>query len=278
VVGGAQLLLRGEHDAADGAQNGLLQRRPEVRGGDLLAPLRGGQQRRLVDQVRQVGPDHAGRRRGHRLEVDVGGQRHRPRVDPQDLQPAAPVGGADRHPPVEPARPQQGRVQDLGPVRGGQHDHALVALEAVHLGEHLVERLLPLVDAAGGHGPAPRPADGVELVDEDDRGGHRLRLGEQVAHPAGADADDRLDELRGRDREERHPGLAGHRPGQQRLAGPGGPGQQHAAGDARAEPGVALRLAEEVDDLADLVLDLVDACHVRERRPRPGVRPVPGRR
>src|ERR1700755_2012947 len=45
-------------------------------------------------------------------------------------------------------------------------------VEAVHLGEDLVQRLLALVVAARQVGAArgPRAADGVELVDEDDRG------------------------------------------------------------------------------------------------------------
>ncbi len=65
----------------------------------------------------------------------------------------------------------------------------------------------------------PRASDGVELVDEDDRGGGRLGLGEQVAHPAGADADDHLDELGGRHLEEGHLGLARHGAREQRLPG-----------------------------------------------------------
>src|SRR3954467_13623739 len=65
----------------------------------------------------------------------------------------------------------------------------------------------PPAPPAGREGAAARPADRVELVDEDDRRRDLLGLVEQVAHPAGADADDRLDELRGGDGEERHPGL-----------------------------------------------------------------------
>ena len=42
------------------------------------------EQRRLVDEVREVGADHAGRRRGDPAEVDVGGERHAARVHPQD--------------------------------------------------------------------------------------------------------------------------------------------------------------------------------------------------
>ena len=170
--------------------------------------------------------------------------------------------------------PQQRRVEDLGAVGRGQHDHALVAGEAVHLGEDLVERLLPLVVAAERLRAAAGPADRVQLVDEDDRRRDLLGLVEQVTHPAGADADDHLDELRGRHREERHLGLAGHRAGQQRLAGAGRAGEQHAVRDLRAEPAVALRVAQEVDDLGDLLLDLLDAGHVGERGPRPGLRLV----
>ena len=69
--------------------------------------------------------------------------------------------------------------------------------------------------AAGG----ARAADRVELVDEDDRGRRLLGLREQVTHARGADADDHLDELRGRHLEERHAGLAGDRAREQRLAG-----------------------------------------------------------
>src|ERR1700761_2865687 len=59
--------------------------------------------------------------------------------------------------------------------------------------------------------------DGVDLVHEDDAGTVLLGLLEQVAHARGADADEHLDEVRPGDREERHAGLAGHRPSQQRL-------------------------------------------------------------
>ena len=117
----------------------------------------------------------------------------------------------------------------------------------------------PRLDAA-----AAGPADGVELVDEDDRRRRLLGLVEQVAHAARADADDRLDELRRREREERHAGLARHGPREQRLAGARRPREQDAARDARAELACTAGVAQEVDDLDQLVLGLVDAGHVVE--------------
>ena len=121
-----------------------------------------------------------------------------------------------------------------GPVGGGDQDDAALDVEAVHLDEQLVERLLALVVAAA-HAGAAVPADGVDLVDEDDRRGVGLGLLEQVAHPGRADADEHLDEVRAGDRVERHAGLAGDGAGEQRLAGAGRAVEQHALRDLGAD-------------------------------------------
>ena len=159
--------------------------------------------------------------------------------------------------------PQQRRVEDVGPVGGGDQDDVVLHLEAVHLDQQLVQRLLALVVAAA-HAGAAVAADGVDLVHEDDAGRVLLGLLEQVADAAGADADEHLDEVRAGDREERHAGLAGDRAGQQRLAGAGRAVQQHALGDARAERLELLGVLEELLDLVQLLDRLVDAGHVPE--------------
>ena len=202
---------------------------------DVVVAARG-EQRGLVDEVREVGTDHSRRRRGDPAEVDVGRERHAARVHLEDRLAARAVRRLHRDPPVEPARPQQRLVEHVGTVRRADHDHARRRVEAVHLGQDLVQRLLALVVAAAESGDArrTRAADRVELVDEDDRRRGLLRLLEQVAHARCADADDRLDELRRRHREERDVGLARDRPREQRLAGAGRAGQQHAVRDPAA--------------------------------------------
>src|SRR6185437_1085432 len=144
-------------------------------------------------------------------------------------------------------------------------DDALVAGEPVHLGEDLVERLLPLIVAADRRRAAPCTADGIQLVDEDDRRGHLLGLLEQITYATGSDTNDHLDELRGRHREERHVRLAGNRTSQQRLSGARWTGQQHAARDLGAQPAIPLGVAQEVDDLGNLVLHLIDTGDVGKR-------------
>ena len=186
----------------------------------------------------------------------------------EDLSPADAIGRCNRHAAVKATGAQQRSVEDLGPVGRGEHDDSLDALKAVHLGQDLIERLLALVVAAGDRDrPLPRAADRVELVDEDDRRRRLLGLREQVTHARRANADDRLDELRGRDREERRVRLAGHRASEQRLAGPRRARQQHAVRHPPTQTAVALGVAQEVDDLGQLGLGFVDAGDVGERDP-----------
>ena len=218
VVGGAPLVGRGEQQLARGSELDLLERVGEVAHRHLLVRAARREERRLVGEVREVGADHAGRRRGERVQVDVRRERDVARVDEQDLLAAVLVRRLNRHAAVEASRPQQRRVEHVGAVRRGEDDDAGRGVEAVHLGQDLVERLLALVVGAAEGARAARAADRVDLVDEDDRRGGRLRLREQVAHAGGADADDHLDELRRRHREERHAGLARDGPREQRLA------------------------------------------------------------
>ena len=164
---------------------------------------------------------------------------------------------------VEAAGAQQGRVEHVGPVGRGDEDDPLVGLEPVHLDEQLVQRLLTLVVAAA-EARAAMPADGIDLVDEDDAGRVLLRLLEHVAHAARADADEHLDEVRARNREEGNVGLARDGARQQRLTRPGRPHEQHAARNTAAEPLELLRVAQELDDLLQVLLGLVDAGDILE--------------
>ena len=67
------------------------------------------------------------------------------------------------------------------------------------------------------------------------------------------------------DREERHAGLAGHGPGQQRLAGARRAHQQDALGHAAAQALELFGVLQELDDLLQVVLHAFQAGHVGER-------------
>src|SRR5690606_6665127 len=228
-----------------------------------VAAVTRGHQGGLVDEVLEVGAAEARGAAGDAVDVDAVVAGAHAGVNLEDGLAAAHVREADDDAAVEAARPEQGRVEHVGAVGGGDEDDAVVALKAVHLDEQLVEGLLALVVTAA-EASAAVATDGVDLVDEDDAGGVLLALLEQVADAAGADADEHLDEVRAADAEERDPGLAGDRLGEQGLAGARRAHQQHALGDPAADAQVLAGVAEEVDDLLDVLAGLVDASDILE--------------
>ena len=185
-----------------------LDRVVEVALEELCAARPCGEDRGLVADVGQVGARQAGRLAGERGEVHVGAQRLVSRVHLEDRLATGDVGRRDQDLAIEAARPQQRRVQLVQQVRRGDHHEVAGGAEAVHLDEQLVERLLALGVVVG----AAARADGVELVDEDDRRAVLARLGEQPPDAGSAQAGEHLDERRGRLGEELRAGLVARRP------------------------------------------------------------------
>src|SRR5579863_9615368 len=136
----------------------------------------------------------------------------------ENLGAAFDVGAVDYDLTIEATRTQQRRIEDVRTVRCGDQDHAGVRIEAVHLNEELVQRLLALIVSATEARAALTP-DRIDLVDEDDAWRALFRLLEEIADARCADADEHLDEIGARDREERDACLAGDCAREQRLSG-----------------------------------------------------------
>ena len=113
-------------------------------------------QRRLVDQVGQIRAGEARRVLGDALQIDVGRERLALDVHAEDGPARRQLGPIDEDAPIEAARPQQRRVEDVGAVGRRDDDHQIGAVEAVHLRQELVQRLLALVVAAAETGAARR--------------------------------------------------------------------------------------------------------------------------
>ena len=180
----------------------------------------------------EIGADEALRAPGDLAQIDVLGERHRARVNLQDLQPRLRVRHADLDLAIEAARPPQRRIEDLGDVGRADDDHLPARDEAVHQAEQLRDdALLDFAD----HLRALR-RDGVDLVDEEDRGRAPRRFLEHFAQPRFALAVELPHDLGAVQVDEMDAALGGDGAREQRLPGPRRPVQQHALRREDAEP------------------------------------------
>ena len=263
-VEGHDLALLGAHDALLlEARDQPVDRRVEVARADLGLVAPGGQQGGLVDQVGEVRPREADGSSRDDLDVEVRRHLHVLHVDPQDLFASPDVWLVDQHLTIEPSGAEEGGVEHLGPVGRAHDDDALPPVEAVHLGQELVERLLALL-VAPERALHARLSQRIQLVDEHDARRLGLCLLEEISDPGRADANEHLDELGPAHAEERYVRLARHRTGEQCLARARGADEQHPLGNAPAKVGVLLRGFQELDDLLQLLFGLVDTGHVAE--------------
>ena len=148
VVGDAAAIVRIQDDLALGAENDLLQRVEEVLAPDVAVAAPGREQRRLVDEVAQVRAHQSRRGRGDLLEVDGVVERHAARVDAQDLSgPTLSGGCTTTRRSKRPGRSRAGS-RTSGRLVAASTITPAAGVEAVHLDEELIERLLALVVAA----------------------------------------------------------------------------------------------------------------------------------
>ena len=203
---------------------------------------------RLAAERFQIGAHKAVGDLGQVAHVHVLGQRHAAAVDGEDLLAPDAVRNRDRDLAVEPARPAQGRIEQVGQVGGGDHDQMLPFGQPVHQRQQL--RHHPLFHLAD-HVLAAR-RNGVDLIQKDDAGALARGLLEDLAQMGFALAVELVDDLRAAHRKEVGLGFMRDGARDQRLAASRRTMQQHALGGVDAQPLEDLRIAQrQLDHLAD---------------------------
>mmetsp|Transcript_2754 Transcript_2754/g.4944 ORF Transcript_2754/g.4944 Transcript_2754/m.4944 type:complete len:579 (+) Transcript_2754:492-2228(+) len=215
----------------------------------------------LVHQVGEVRPREAGGPQGNDVQGDLRGQLLVPGVHLQDAHAASLVRHVHLDLAIETAWAEQGGVQNVGPVSGPQDDDTRITLEAVHLREELIQGLLTLIVPLA-HASTTGPADGVDLIHEDQAGAVLLCFLEQVTDTRGTHTNEHLNELRPRDGEERHSGLTSHGLRQQSLPGTRRPNQEDTLRNLGTNCSEALRAAEEFNNFLEVLLGLVYTSHL----------------
>ena len=271
LVDGHRVLLLGEEGVGgvppteDDPVPGLV----DVAGEDDVPVVADGHDGRLVDEVGQVGPREPGRGPGHGIEVDVWCRGACPRRARPGWPPARP-GWAGGSPPRGRSGPGRSRA---GSRTSGRLVAAMTTTPVVGS--------KPSISASSWLRVCSRSS--LETIDPPRRWpmasissmkmieGARLRASANRSRtreaPTPTNSSTKLDPVRAR---KGTSGLTGHRPGHQGLARARRAHHEHAPGADGPGPGVALGVAQEVDDLGHLPLGPLVAGDVGE----PGRGPV----
>ena len=188
----ASLLVRHDDTGPNAAEQDLVARLVEVRARDRRALGVHGDDRRFVQEVRELGTGVADGERRELLQVDVGVEWTLRRMHLEDLETIGCRRHADFDDAIESAGATHGRIEHVLAVRRGHPDDPFAAGHAVHLDEQLVQRQVFFARAVR---TTTLAADGVELVDEDDAASMVPSLRGEVAHAPRADADVHLTEF-----------------------------------------------------------------------------------
>ena len=86
-------------------------------------------------------------------------------------------------------------VQNIGAVGRRNNNDLVVCIEAIHLHEDCIERLLAFVVSAADEARAAFSPDGVNLIEKDNTGRILFGLFEQVAYPRRAHPDKHFYEI-----------------------------------------------------------------------------------
>ena len=156
------------------------------------------------------------------------------------------IGKVDGDLSIEPSRPQQRGIENIGAVGCRNDNDAFLRIEPVHLDEQGVERLFALVMPAAD-AVAAMTTDRVDFIDENNAGRGFFALLKHVAHARRADTDKHLDEIGAADREEGNIGFAGDGAGEQSFARSGRTDQQHAFRDSSTKLLKLFRIAQKFD-------------------------------
>ena len=185
-------------------------------------------------------------------------------MHPQNFFPAFNVRQIDRDLPIEATGPQQSGIKHIGAVRCRDNDDTFLSIEPIHLHQERVQSLFPLV-VSTAYAMTTMPADGVDLVDENDAGRRFFSLLEHVPHPGGSDPDKHFHKIGAADGEKGNVGFAGDGPGQQRFTRAGRANQQDPFRNPASELLKLFRIAQKFHQLLDFLFGFLYAGDIAER-------------
>ena len=139
----------------------------------------------LIDHIGKIRADRTGSCKRDCFQIHALVHAHVFCMYFQNLHTAFQIRFVHDNPPVETARTQKRRIQDLRTVRCRQDQEAFVCIKSVHLRKELIERLFSLIISAERR--ITGLSDGVDLIDKHNTRSLLLGLFEQVADTGSSD-------------------------------------------------------------------------------------------
>ena len=100
----------------------------------------------------------------------------------EDLLTTTNIRQSHHHLAIKTTRTQQSRIQHIRTVGGSNHNDCLMAFKAIHLNQHLVQRLLPLIVTTAKTCATLTPYC-INFINEDDTGCRLLGLFKHITDP-----------------------------------------------------------------------------------------------
>ena len=181
----------------------------------------------------------------------------------QDLFAALHIRSIDNDLTIEAAWAEQSGVKNVSTVGCRDKNNGVVGLETVHFNEQLVQSLLTFV-VATAQTSATLAADGVNFVDEDDRGRSFLCLLEQVTNTGSTHAYEHFHEVGARDAKERNARFACNGTRKQGFTSTRRAHQKATARNLCTERLILCRVFQEVLDFLHFLNRFINAGNIGE--------------
>ena len=221
-------------------------------------------ERRLIAHIGNIRSGEAGRMLGDKIQVEIRSQFNFAQMHLKDFLTLIQVRQINVNLTVKTTGPHQSLVQNIGPVGRSQDNHPAVGVKTIHLRQQLIERILPLIVGRETGILAPGTSHRIDFIDKHDAGSFFLGLAEQIPHTGSTDSNEHFDEIRARNREERHIGLPCHGFCQQGLTCSRRAYQQGALGNFAAQRGIFLGIFKEINNFHHLFLGTIQSGDILE--------------
>jgi hypothetical protein len=174
---------------------------------------------------------------------------------------AANIRHRNNHLSVKATGSQQCRIQNIGAVGGRNQNDPFIGFKPIHLNQKLVQGLFSFVMPATESGTS-MPANGIDLVNENDTGCILFALDEQIPYPGCAHAYEHFHKIRAADAKKGHSGFTRNGPRQKGFTAARRANQQDALGNAATQSGKFFGVSEKLDNFNQFFFGLIDPRNV----------------